>query len=196
MLSAGPKKFLKKDDVIVISEMEHHSNLVPWLMLKKKLGDKLFFLPITKDYSLDYWKILDLGVPKSKIKLVALSQASNVLGTINPISKIVSFLKKNKINAKILIDGAQAIPHLSVDVKKLGCDFFAFSSTKCADPQEWEFLAKKEILEYMDPVFVGSHMIETVTKKKTTWADIPDKFEIGTGRLEAVVGLGAAVDYS
>ncbi len=190
------KKFLKKDDIIVTTEMEHHSNIVPWLRLKEEIGIKLFFVPITKEYSLDYQKIVTSKLPLKKIKLIALTQASNVLGTINPIRAIVKFLKSNNINAKVLVDGAQAIPHLAIDVKKLGCDFYVFSSHKMFGPSGVGVLwAKKEVLRQMDPFMVGSHMISEVTKEKASWADIPDKFEVGTGRLEGVAGLGAAVDY-
>jgi cysteine desulfurase/selenocysteine lyase len=190
------KKFLQKGDVIVTTEMEHHSNMLPWLMLKKSLGIKLFFLPITKNYELDYEKILSLGVPKNKIKLVALTHASNVLGTINPISRITKFLKGKDIKAKILVDGAQSAPHLPINVRKLGCDFFAFSSHKMLGPSGLGVLwARREILDKMEPLFVGGNMIETVTKKKATWAQSPDKFEPGTGRLESIAGLSAAIDY-
>jgi cysteine desulfurase/selenocysteine lyase len=190
------RKYLKRGDVVVLSEMEHHSNIVPWQRLKKEIGIKLFYLPITKEYTLDYQRLLSSGLPKRKIKLVALTQASNVLGTVNPVSKIVGFLKKNKIRAKVLVDGAQAIPHLKIDIKKLGCDFFVFSSHKMLGPSGVGVLwAKAELLEKMDPLMVGSHMIETVTKNRATWAEIPAKFEVGTGRLEAAAGLGAAIDY-
>lgn len=190
------KRYLKKGDVVITSIMEHHSNFIPWQMLQKEIGIKLYILPINKNYELDYKKIMDFGVPKSKIKLVALTQASNVLGTINPIRKIVKFLKDNRIDAKVLIDAAQSIPHLPVDVKKLGCDFLVFSSHKMLGPSGVGVLwAKKELLNKMDPLFVGGHMIEEVTEKNAKWADIPDKFEVGTSRLEGVCGLAAAMEY-
>lgn len=190
------KKFLKAGDVIVLSEMEHHSNIVPWIRLEQEVGIKLFYLPITKNYVLDYRKIIISKFPINKMKLICLTQASNVLGTVNPIAEIITFLKKNKILAKVLVDGAQSIPHMSVNVKKIGCDFFVFSSHKMLGPSGVGVLwAKKELLEDMDPLFVGSHMISEVAKHKATWADIPNKFEIGTGRLETVTGLGAAVNY-
>ncbi len=190
------RKFLKPKDFIVLSEMEHHSNIVPWIRLKEEMGVNLYFTPITKNYELDYQKILISGVPREKIKLVALTHVSNVLGTVNPISKIVSFLKRNGISARVLVDGAQSIPHIPIDVKELDCDFFVFSSHKILGPSGVGVLwAKREILRKMDPFFVGSHMIETVTKKRATWAEIPSKFETGTRNLEGVVGLGAAIDY-
>ena len=189
-------KYLKSGDIIILSEMEHHSNIVSWLRLKEEKGVKLFFIPIDDKFELNYKAILKLNLPKNKIKLVTLTHASNVLGTINPIAEIVDFLKKNGIKAKILIDGAQSVPHISVDVKKLSCDFFVLSSHKMLGSSGVGVLwAKKELLEKMDPLFVGSHMIKTVSKDKAIWADVPDKFETGTGRLEGVVGLGAAIDY-
>lgn len=187
-------KFLKNGDVVVLSEMEHHSNLVPWLKLKETNGVKLFFLPINKNHELEYKQIENLDV--KKIKLIALTHASNVLGTINPIKEIVFFVRKKNIKAKILIDAAQSIPHLPIDVKDFDCDFLAFSSHKMLGPSGVGVLwARKKLLEQMDPLFIGSHMIYKVTKEKATWTNIPDKFEVGTGRLEGVVGLGAAIDY-
>lgn len=188
------RKFLKPGDIIVLSEMEHHSNIVPWQRLQKEIGVELFFIPLTKNFTLDYKSVLQLE--KKKIKLVALTQASNVLGTVNPISEITDFLKKNKIKAKVLVDAAQSIPHLPINIKELGCDFLAFSGHKMLGPSGVGVLwAKRDLLEIMDPLFVGSHMIKTVTKEKAEWADLPDKFEVGTGKLEAVAGLGAAIDY-
>lgn len=190
------KKFLKSGDIIVTSETEHHSNFVPWLRLKKEIGVKLCFLPFNKNFELEYKKILTLGIPKNKIKLVALAHASNVLGTINPVAEISSFLKLNKINAKILVDGAQSVPHIPINVNMLGCDFFAFSSHKMLGPSGVGVLwAKGGLLEKMDPLFVGSNMISEVTKNKATWAGAPNKFEVGTRNLEGAVGLRAAVDY-
>ncbi|KKR29745.1 MAG: Cysteine desulfurase [Candidatus Woesebacteria bacterium GW2011_GWA1_39_8] len=190
------KKFLKKGDTVVTTEMEHHSNFVPWLRLKDEIDINLVFLPINNNYDLDYEKTLTFEISKNKIKIVCLTHASNVLGTVNPVAKIVKFLKKNDIAAKVLVDGAQAVPHLPVDVQKLGCDFYVFSSHKMLGPSGVGVLwAKKELLKHMDPLMVGSHMIATVSKKKATWAEIPAIFETGTGRLEAVAGLGAAIDY-
>ncbi|HSW96397.1 MAG TPA: cysteine desulfurase [Candidatus Saccharimonadales bacterium] len=188
------KKFLKSGDIIILSEMEHHANLVPWLRLQAEIGVELFFLPIDKDYRLNYKKILDVDV--KKIKLIALTYASNVLGTINPIEEIVIFLKKNKIDAKILIDAAQSIPHFPIDVQRLNVDFLAFSSHKMLGPSGVGVLwTRQELLQQMDPLFVGSHMIKKVTKETFTYADLPDTFEVGTGNLEGVVGLATAILY-
>lgn len=188
------KKNLKSGDIIVLSEMEHHANIVPYLRLKEELGVEIFFVPMDEDYRLDYKKTLNLDT--SKIKFIALTHASNVLGTINPIKEIISFFKQNNIDAKILIDGAQSVPHFKVDVKDLGCDFYAFSSHKVLGPSGVGVLwGKKELLEETDPLFVGSQMISKVSKDKVSYSEIPFKFEVGTGKLEGVVGLGSAIEY-
>ncbi len=186
-------KHLKKGDIVVLSEMEHHSNIVPWLILKQRIGIKLFFIPVTKDGNLDY-KSIDLDF--KKVKLVSLTHASNVLGTVNPISEIILFFKKKNPNTKILIDAAQSIPHLKIDVKKLNCDFLVFSSHKMLGPTGVGVLwAKKELLSDMSPVITGGHMIKTVSKEIVELADIPEKLEAGTKNIEGVIGLGAAIDY-
>jgi len=188
------RKFLKKGDIIITSEMEHHSNIVPWLRLREEIGIKIIFLPITKDYRLDYKNFDKKLAPK--IKLFAITHASNVLGTINPLDEIIPYFKKLAPKAKILIDAAQSIPHLKIDVKKLDCDFLAFSSHKMLGPSGVGVLyAKKQILEEMDPMNTGGHMIKKVTKELATWADVPDKFEAGTRNIEGAIGLGAAIDY-
>lgn len=195
------KKFLKKGDIIVLSDMEHHANIIPWQRLKDEIGIVLHFLPLGAEYRLDYQSLLTSlrGTKQSdpsKIKLIALTHASNVLGTINPIKEIISFLRNNNIHAKILIDGAQSAPHMPVDMQDLGCDFFAFSGHKMLGPSGIGVLwAKEELLDMMNPLFVGSQMIASVTKEKAIWMESPWKFEVGTGKLEAVVGLSAAVEY-
>jgi cysteine desulfurase/selenocysteine lyase len=176
--------------------MEHHSNIIPWLRLKKILGIKIYYIPLTKDFKLDFKKLITSNLNLKKVKLISLAHASNVLGTINPLEEIIPILKKKCVNAKILIDAAQSIPHLIVNVNKLGCDFLVFSSHKMFGPSGLGVLwAKEYILKQMDPLFLGGHMISTVTKDKATFADIPQKLEAGTGRLEQVAGLGAAIDY-
>jgi cysteine desulfurase / selenocysteine lyase len=187
------EKFLQEGDSIVISEMEHHSNIVPWQRLKEKKNIDLIFLPITADGLLDYKSFTG---DFSKVKLLALTHVSNVLGTVNPITEIVSYFKKHGSDAKILIDAAQSIPHLPLDVKKLDCDFLAFSSHKMLGPSGVGVLwAKKELLEIMDPLLVGSQMIKRVKKESVLFADVPQKFETGTGNIEGVIGLGRAIDY-
>lgn len=190
------KKYLKKNDIIVLSEMEHHSNTVPWIRLKNEIGIKLVYLPLDKNFRLNYKQLFSETHDLKKIKLICLTHASNVLGTINPIKEIIKFYKSQGINAKFLIDGAQSIPHLKINVKSFDCDFFAASSHKMLGPSGVGFLwARKEILNQMDPLFVGSQMIKMVSKENATWNDIPSKFEVGTRNLEGVVGLGAAIDY-
>lgn len=190
------QQHLKQGDIIVLSEMEHHSNIVPWLRLKEKIGIEIIYLPITKEYQLTYQSITEKSFDISRIKLVSLTHASNVLGTINPIKEIVAYFKKQGIQAKYLIDAAQSVPHVPVDVQDLDCDFLSFSSHKMFGPSGVGVLwAKKELLETMEPHLLGGHMIHKVTKEKATWAQAPDKFEGGTRNIEGVIGLGAAIDY-
>lgn len=217
------RKFLKKGDIIVLSEMEHHANIVPWIRLKEEKDVELLFLPINKEFRLDYQIISErfaAGYPPSqmlrrtskpapaknilrgrnfidmeRIKLVALTNASNVLGTINPLKEIVAYFRKNT-KAKILIDAAQYIPHMQIDVQNLNIDFLGFSSHKMFGPSGVGVLwAKENLLDIMEPFFTGSNMINMVTKTNFTYADLPAKFESGTGNLEGVAGLSAALTY-
>lgn len=188
------KKFLKKGDIVVLSVMEHHSNIVPWIRLREEIGIELVYLPITKDYRLDYKK-LDKNEFK-RIKLVSLTHASNVLGTINPIKEIIGNVKKINLDIKTVVDASQTVMHMPVNVNELNCDFLVFSSHKMLGPSGLGVLyGKKPLLEEMDPLIVGSHMIKKVTKEHAAWADVPDKFEAGTRNLEGVIGLGAAIAY-
>lgn len=188
------KKHLSKGDIVVLSEMEHHANIVPWLKLKDEMGVVLHFLKYNEDYQLNF-KSLD-GVVKSKIKFVSLTQVSNVLGTINPVKDIVKFYKSINPEIKVLIDAAQSVPHFKVDFKDLDCDFLAFSSHKMLGPSGLGLLiGRHELLEDMDPLFYGSQMITKVSKEDAKYIESPYKFEVGTGKLEAVYGLGAAIDY-
>jgi cysteine desulfurase/selenocysteine lyase len=190
------KNNLKKGDIIVLSEMEHHSNIVPWIRLKNELGIKLFYLPIDKDFRLDYKALISSRLNLKKVKIISLTHASNVLGTINPLEEIIKLFKKKCVNARFVIDAAQSVAHIPMDVQKLGCDFLAFSAHKMYGPSGVGVLwVKKEMLNVLEPIFSGGGMIEVVTKDKVTFADAPEKFEAGTGRLEAVAGFGAAVDY-
>ncbi len=187
-------KNLQRDDIIVVSQMEHHSNLVPWQRVCDRVGCRLFFLPLTDDYRLDYRAIGDLDV--AKVKLIALPHASNVLGTINPLAEIAAFFKQQGAEAKLLVDAAQTAPHVPVNVQALGADFLAFSAHKMLGPSGVGVLyAKPELLEAMEPLLVGSHMISSVTEQTAVWAKSPAKFEPGTRNLEGVAGLGAAIDY-
>lgn len=190
------QKRLKRGDIVVLSEMEHHSNIVPWQRLKEEIGFKIFFLPMDKDFRLNYKALFSAGLNLKKVKIISLTHASNVLGTINPIAEIVPILKKKCPFAKIVIDAAQSIPHLQVNVQKMDCDFLAFSAHKMYGPSGVGVLwVKNELLQSLEPIFSGGHMIETVTKEKATFSPPPQRFEAGTGRLEAVAGLGAAIDY-
>lgn len=187
------KKHLKKGDIIVTSIMEHHSNLVPWLRLKDEIGVEIHVLPVNEKYRLVY-QTKDLDA--ARVKLVTLTHASNVLGTINPIREVIQYFKEQGIDAKVLVDAAQSVPHFPVDVSDLGADFIAFSAHKMLGPTGVGVLwAEKDILDSMEPLASGGHMIASVTTKKTEWADAPARFEAGTRNIEGVIGFGAALAY-
>lgn len=194
------RKFLKKNDIIVLTEMEHNANVVPWLALKEQLGIKIFFIKINNNYELSIDNFLEENKKYpdftfEKIKLISLTHASNVLGTVNNLTKIITFFKR-KTNAKILIDAAQSIPHFRIDVQNLGIDFIAFSSHKMLGPSGVGILwGRKELLENMDPFIYGSHMVEAVNKQEASWATLPDKFEPGTPNIEGVSAYYEALKY-
>jgi len=184
---------LQAGDEVLTTEMEHHSNIVPWQMLAKERGMVLKFLPAKPAEG-----ILDIAqldtLLMSKTKLVCVGHMSNLLGTVNPIKVFVE--KAHAIGAKILIDGCQAVPHLPVDMQALGADFYAFSGHKMLGPTGVGVLwAKKDILENTEPILGGGDMIKEVTKAGATWNDLPWKFEAGTPNVVGAVGLGAAVEY-
>jgi len=183
---------LTADDEIIITELEHHSNIVPWQILSEQTGAKLNFIPINDAGELileEYEKLLS-----EKTRLVSVGHISNALGTINPIKIIID--KAHAVGAKVLVDGAQAIPHIAVDVKELDCDFYAFSGHKLFGPTGIGVLYGKEaLLEAMPPYQGGGDMIKMVTMKKTSYNDLPYKFEAGTPHIAGVIGLGAAIDY-
>lgn len=183
---------LKPGDEILISEMEHHSNIVPWQMTAQRTGATLKYLSIKEMGE------LDISNPEkyftSNTKIISLTHMSNVLGTINPIKKLSA--KAHQVGAIMIVDGAQGASHLPVDVKELGCDFYAFSGHKMLGPTGIGVLwGKTEHLEEMDPFMGGGEMIDTVTMESSTWNDIPYKFEAGTPNFAQAVGLGAAIDY-
>ena len=183
---------LKSGDEILISEMEHHSNIVPWQMTAQRTGATLKYLSIKETGE------LDISNPEkyftSKTKIISLTHMSNVLGTINPIKKLSA--KAHQVGAIMIVDGAQGASHLPVDVKELGCDFYAFSGHKMLGPTGIGVIwGKTEYLEEMDPFMGGGEMINTVTMESSTWNDIPYKFEAGTPNFAQAVGLGAAIDY-
>lgn len=188
------KKHLKKGDIVVLTLMEHHANLVPWLRLRDEIGIEIHYLNYDENYRLDFQNLG--GINKDKIKFVSITQVSNVLGVINPVKEVIKFFKKINPEIKVLIDGAQSVPHFKVDFKDLNCDFLAFSSHKMLGPSGLGVLiGKREALKSTDPIFYGSQMITKVTKDEAKFDEVPFKFEVGTGKLEAVYGLGAAIDY-
>jgi len=185
-------KFLKENDEIILTEMEHHSNIVPWHMLANRAGVKVKFAEIDDQGQLEIDNLKSLI--NDNTRLIVLTQMSNVLGTINPVKEITKFAHQH--NIKVLVDGAQSVPNMKVDVQDLDCDFLTFSAHKMVGPTGVGILfAKKELLLEMDPFLGGGEMIETVTKENTTWADIPHKFEAGTPNIAGAFGLSAAIDY-
>ncbi len=181
-----------RGDRLLVTEMEHHSNLLPWLLLCREVGAELIYLPITDEGRLDLSqldRLLD-----GPVKLVAVTHASNVLGTVNPVCEIAA--RAHAAGALVLVDGAQSVPHLPVDVEALGCDFIAFSGHKMCGPTGIGVLwGRLELLEDMPPFLVGGGMIERVGRTDATWAHPPHKFEAGTPAIAEAIGLGAAVDY-
>jgi len=184
--------YIKEGDEIIVSEMEHHSNIVPWQMLCQRKGAKLKVIPINDKGELlldEYKKLIN-----SRTKLVAITHVSNSLGTINPVKEIVTIAHKN--NIPVLIDGAQAISHLSVDVQDLDCDFYAFSGHKIYGPTGIGVLYGKERwLEEMPPYQGGGDMIDRVRFEHTTYNELPFKFEAGTPNYIGATGMGVALDY-
>jgi len=179
-------------DVIVLTEMEHHSNLVPWQLLAQRTGARLEFIPITDDglLRLDIYEQLLRQQPK----LVAFTHMSNVLGTINPAREMIA--QAHVVGATVLIDAAQSVPHLPVDVQALDADFLCFSGHKMLGPTGIGVLyGKRDLLEAMPPFMGGGDMIRTVGLRQSTWNDLPWKFEAGTPAIAEAIGMGAAVDY-
>lgn len=189
---AWGRKFLKAGDEILLTEMEHHSNLVPWQMLAAEKGVRLRFIPVKDD------GILDIeSLPKvitAKTKLVAFTAASNALGTLNPVEALIAAAKS--VGASTVIDGSQHVPHFPTDVQKWGCDFLAFSGHKMLGPTGVGVLwGKAELLEAMDPFLGGGDMIQRVFLERYTPNVPPHKFEAGTPNIEGMAAMGAAVDY-
>jgi len=182
---------VKKGDVIILTQMEHHSNIVPWQMLAKARGAKLVYVPITKDGELDRAEFSRLVSKKPKI--FAFTHVSNVLGTINPAKELIAEAKKYGVTT--LVDACQSVPHMKVDVKSLDADFLVFSGHKLYAPFVGVLYGKKELLERMKPVLGGGDMIKEVTFAGAKWNDVPYKFEAGTPNIEGAIGLGVAIDY-
>lgn len=199
---------IHRGDEILLSEMEHHSNIVPWQVLAKKKGARVKYIPVRislprrgegprerSNYGRLDLRNLD-NLITNRTKIVSLCHISNVLGTVNPVEKIIKAIRQRRTSAKILIDGAQAGGHLKIDVQKLNCDFYVLSGHKMYGPTGVGILyGKKGLLEKMPPYQTGGHMIKTVNLESSTWADLPHKFEAGTASIAEVVGLGAAIDF-
>ena len=183
---------LKSGDVILLTDMEHHSNIIPWQIICKKTGAEIKYLKSTEQGTInldDLRSSLD-----NNVKMVSITHASNVFGTINPIKEITDIVKKN--GSKIMIDGCQSIPHMKVDVIDLDCDFYAFSGHKMFGPTGVGVLyGKEEILEKMPPYQTGGGIIETVTMTDSTWTNIPHRFEPGSPMAAQVIALAEAVNY-
>mgnify|MGYP001299163498 FL=1 len=186
------KRFVNKDDEVIISNIEHHANTVPWQILCEERGAKLKVIPVNDAGELvleEYEKLLS-----HKTRMVAVNHVSNALGTINPVKEITQ--KAHAVGAKVLIDGAQSTPHMKVDVQDIACDFYTFSGHKMYAPSGiGGVFGKMEILEEMPPYVTGGDMIMQVTLEKTTYAKPPARFEAGTPPISQVIGLGEAIDY-
>ncbi|MGK0341624.1 MAG: cysteine desulfurase/selenocysteine lyase [Candidatus Azotimanducaceae bacterium] len=186
------RKFIKAGDEIILTTLEHHSNIVPWQMLAEETGAKIRVVPINDAGELlidEYEKLFN-----ARTRFVGLIQVSNALGTISPVKQMIAFAHEHGV--PVLVDGAQAVPHLSVDVQDLDCDFYVFSGHKLCGPTGIGVLyGKSVLLEKMQPFKGGGDMILSVTFEKTTYNSIPHKFEAGTPPIAAAIGLGAAVDY-
>ena len=184
---------LRPGDTILTTEMEHHSNIVPWQLAAQRTGARVAYVPITEDGELnqaEYARLLETTKPK----LVALTQMSNVLGTLPPVTEMIA--QAHAVGALVLLDGAQSVPHLPVDVRALDCDFLAFSGHKMLGPTGIGVLwGRRGLLEAMPPFLGGGDMIREVKLTGSTWADLPQKFEAGTQAIIEAVGLGAAVTY-
>jgi cysteine desulfurase/selenocysteine lyase len=183
---------VRQGDEVLITAMEHHSNIVPWQLLCEQQGAQLRVVPINERGELRLEELERLLTPK--VRILALAHVSNALGTVNPIREIVEIAHRKDI--PVLVDGAQAVPHMKVDVQELGCDFYAFSSHKMYGPMGIGVLyGKAALLEGMPPYQGGGDMIKSVTFEKTLYNDLPYKFEAGTPDVAGAIGLGVAIDY-
>ena len=189
---SGSKFHLKAGDEILVSEMEHHANLIPWQQLAKRTGAKLRWFEVTPDGRLDLSKISDLINKKTKI--VAITHQSNVLGSITPVAQITAAAKS--VGAIVVLDACQSVPHFAVDVKKLDVDFIAFSGHKMLGPTGIGILwGRQSLLKEMSPFLYGGSMIDSVSMEDATWAELPRKFETGVPNMAQAVGLSKAVEY-
>ena len=192
LASTFEKNFINANDEIIISEMEHHSNIVPWQILCEKKGAVLKVVPVTDAGEImldDYKKLFN-----SNTKFVSITHVSNTLGTVNPARKMIEFAHQKGV--LVCLDGAQAVPHMTVDVQELDCDFYAFSGHKLFGPTGVGILfGKKKLLQKLPPYQSGGGMIKTVSFQQTEYADLPQKFEAGTPNIEGAIALGVAIDY-
>jgi cysteine desulfurase/selenocysteine lyase len=180
-------------DAVVVTELEHHSNFVPWQYIARRTGADFRMIPLTENGELDL-ESLDSIAAEGQIKVVAINLVSNALGTVNPIERLTAWAHEQ--GAIMVVDAAQAAPHRVIDVQALGCDFLAFSAHKLCGPSGVGALwGRREFLEAMEPFNLGGHMIKKVQFEETTWGDLPHKFEAGTSPIAEAVGFGAAVDY-
>ena len=185
-------KFVREGDVILLTEMEHHSNLVPWQMLAERTGARLRFLPILEDGTLDLARLGEFLT--SEVKIFAFTHISNSLGTINPAAELCRAARA--VGAVTLVDAAQSIGHVPLDVREMGCDFLVFSGHKmCAPTGSGALYGRAELLDAMPPWHGGGEMIVTVSYERSTYKKAPARFEAGTPNIAGAVGLGAAVDY-
>ena len=192
LISSGFTEFLNKGDEIIVSQLEHHSNIVPWQMLCEKTGAIMKVIPMNEKGDLDLSEFSALLGNKTKVVFV--NHVSNALGTVNPIQTIIE--KSHKAGAAVLIDGAQAAPHFEIDVRKLNVDFYVCSAHKLCGPTGVGVLyGKKEWLEKLPPYQGGGEMIDQVSFEKSTYADLPNKFEAGTPNISGVIASGIALDY-
>ena len=192
IISSGLEKFISLKDELIVSEMEHHSNIVPWQMLCEKTGSKLKVIPINDDGTLNMDEYKSLLT--HKVKFVFINHVSNTLGIVNPIKEIIDLAHKN--NSKVLVDGAQGAAHFKINLKELDVDYYVASAHKLCGPTGVGFLyGKSELLNSLPPYQGGGEMISTVTFNKTEYADLPHKFEAGTPNIAGVIGFGAAIDY-
>ena len=192
LVSSGFTNFLDDKDEIIVSQLEHHSNIVPWQMLCEKTGAKMKVIPMNDIGELDLNAFSDLLSDKTKI--VFINHVSNALGTVNNIQEIIE--KSHQVGAAVLIDGAQAVPHFKVDVRKLDVDFYVCSAHKFCGPTGVGILyGKKEWLEKLPAYQGGGEMIDEVTFEKTTYSELPNKFEAGTPNIAGVIASGIALDY-
>jgi cysteine desulfurase/selenocysteine lyase len=188
-----PVTHLKEGDGILITSMEHHANIIPWRLICSKYNYKLHIAPITENGILDVVKISTL-LREKEIKLLSMTHVSNVLGTINPLETIINIAKK--LNTIVVIDGAQAIQHLVIDVQKLNCDFYVFSGHKIYGPTGVGILyGKKKYLNAMPPYLGGGNMVLNILNDKILYNDIPHKFEAGTPPIASIIGLGVSIKY-